>query len=128
MRLIKVNVPEGYGRSVMETAFSVKIAKVTIHNAENHLPNGNVEPREIIDIEASTPKAKRFMDRMLQSDYFDRQRFSVALQSPAALGRRNSRCDALCRRRAGGIAQRPASVSAGERMALHAAQAVRGQL
>ena len=63
MRLIKANVPEGYGRSVMETAFSVKIAKVTIHNAENHLPNGNVEPREIIDIEASTPKANPFAIR-----------------------------------------------------------------
>ena len=85
MRLIKVNVPEGYGRSVMETAFSVKIAKVTIHNAENHLPNGNVEPREIIDIEASTPKAKRFMDRMLQSDYFDRQRFSVAVRQTRSI-------------------------------------------
>lgn len=85
MRLIKVNVPEGKGQKVLKTAFSVKIKKATIHPAKNYRADGTVENREIVDIEASTPEAKLFVDRLLQSDYFDREESSLAVRETRSI-------------------------------------------
>jgi hypothetical protein len=85
MRLIKVNVPEGKGQNVIKTAFSVNIKKATAHPAESFEADGTVERREVIDMEASTPQAKVFIDRLLQSDYFDRRHSSVAVRETRSI-------------------------------------------
>ena len=85
MRLIKINVPEGKGQSVIKTAFSVNVKKATLHPAKSFGADGTVERRDVVDIEASTPQAKLFVDRLLQADYFDRRHSSIAVRETRSI-------------------------------------------
>ncbi len=75
MRLIKVNAPSGKGSDVAQIAFDVGINQVGIYKSESHDSKGEVKQKESVDIEASTPKASVFLDRLLQSDFYDAEEF-----------------------------------------------------
>jgi hypothetical protein len=85
MRLIKVSAPEGRGADVMRVAFSVGIERISFIKAECHHSDGRIETRDIIDIETSTPRSKHFVDSLLQSDFFDRNEYSVTLREPRSI-------------------------------------------
>jgi hypothetical protein len=80
MRLIKVNAPEGEGENVLKTAFLAGIDDVTTHKGERRSADGRSEPRDIVDIETSTPKGRIFIDKLLESNFFDRKTFSFVIR------------------------------------------------
>lgn len=85
MRLIKVSSPEGTGSKVAETAFSVDIETVSLRQVENLSAKGQAETQDVIDIETSTPKAKRFLDALFKTDFYDRETFSVSTRQPRSI-------------------------------------------
>jgi len=85
MRLVKVIAPEGKGAVVMKTAFSVGIEKATIFQIEKHSADGKVEIKDSVDVETSTPKAKKFVDALLTADFFNTEDFSINTRQPRSI-------------------------------------------
>lgn len=85
MRLIKIGAPEGKGENVARTAFGVGIKKVSIHQTQSFSSGGKTETKDVVDIETSTPKAKRFIDAFLVADYYNREDFTLAVRGALSL-------------------------------------------
>jgi hypothetical protein len=85
MRLIMTAAPEGKGDDVARTAFSVGIEKVSRRQIESHHADGKVERKDVVDIEASTPQGKRFIDALLASDFYNREDFTMSVRQPRSI-------------------------------------------
>lgn len=85
MRLIKVSAPEGKGSNVIELAFSVGIKEVSLHRAEYHRARREVQIKDVIDIQISTPKAKVFADALLESEFYNQEEFSISTRQPRSI-------------------------------------------
>ncbi|MDQ3180991.1 MAG: hypothetical protein M3Q33_10775 [Acidobacteriota bacterium] len=85
MRLVKVSSPQGKGADVAQIAFSVGIEQASIHQVESHQAEGKTQIKDAVDIATSTPKAKRFIDALLQSDFYDSENFSIAVRQPRSI-------------------------------------------
>lgn len=80
-----VNSPEGRGEDVAKVAFSVEIDKVSRRQVETHQSNGRIERKDVVDIETSTPKGKRFIDSLLASDFYNREDFTISIRQPRSI-------------------------------------------
>jgi hypothetical protein len=85
MRLVKINVPQGKSGDVANIAFLVGIKEVTVQKAESHKGSGKIENKEAIDIQTSTPKAKHFIDALLQADFYNQKDYSIAVRQPRSI-------------------------------------------
>lgn len=85
MRLIRVNSPEGRGADVAQIAFSEGISQVSISRVESHRADGDKKTKEIVDIETSTPKGKRFVDALLAADFYNAEDFTVNIRQPRSI-------------------------------------------
>ena len=85
MRLIKINAPQGKGADVAQTAFSADINQVSVFQIESHRADGTIETKDSVDIETSTPKAKRFVDALLAADFYDPKDFTVNIRQPRSI-------------------------------------------
>jgi hypothetical protein len=85
MRLVKINVPQGKGVDVAKIAFSVGIKEVSIQKAESYSNSGEIENKEAVDIQTSTPKAKHFIDVLLESDLYNQEDYSIAVRQPRSI-------------------------------------------
>jgi hypothetical protein len=85
MRLIKIDAPEGKGDDVAKVAFSVEIDKVSRRHAQSQRSDGRLERKDVVDIETSTPKAKRFIDALLAAPFFNREDFSINVRQPRTI-------------------------------------------
>ncbi len=85
MRLITTAAPEGRGDDVARTAFSVGIEKVSRRQIESQSADGKTETKDVIDIETSTPLAKRYIDAVLAADFYNREDFSITVRQPRSI-------------------------------------------
>jgi len=85
MRLIKVSAPQGKGADVAQTAFSVGIKQASIYQVESHSADGEPQIKDSVDVETSTPKGKRFIDALLEADYYNSEDYSIAVRQPRAV-------------------------------------------
>jgi len=85
MRLIKINAPQGKGADVAQTAFSADINQVSVFQIESHRADGTIETKDSVDIETSTPKAKRFVDALLAADFYDPKDFTINIRQPRSI-------------------------------------------
>jgi len=85
MRLIMVSAPEGKGDDIKKVAFSVEIDKISRRQVESHYDDGRIERKDVVDIETSTPKAKRFIDALLASPFYSRDDFTISVRQPRAI-------------------------------------------
>lgn len=82
MRLVKVKTPLGRGREVAQIALDVGISDASIYQI--HSFKENVD-QDVVDVETSTPKAKKYVDAVMQAPFFDPQKFSLNIRQPRAL-------------------------------------------
>src|SRR5690349_1909202 len=82
MHEIRVTVPEGQAKTVAEIALSSGIPEVSIYPVFAYGPN---QRKEIISAQTSTPKAKKFADRVLTSPWFDPAQCSLSSRQLRAL-------------------------------------------
>jgi hypothetical protein len=85
MRLIKINAPAGKGADIAKIAFSVGIEQVSVQKAESYSSSGEIENKDAVDIQTSTPKAKHFIDALLQSDFYNQEDYSIAIRQPRSI-------------------------------------------
>ncbi len=85
MRLVKITSPQSKGTDVAQIAFSVGIEQASIYQIESHNADGKTQIKDTVDIETSTPKAKHFIDALLQSDFYDSEKFSIAVRQPRSI-------------------------------------------
>ncbi len=85
MRLIKVSAPQGKGASVAQTAFSVGIEKASIYQSESVSAGGESKIKDVVDLQTSTPKGKRFVDALLAESFFNREEYSIEIRQPRSI-------------------------------------------
>ncbi len=85
MRLVKITAPNDTGADIAKIAFSVGIKQVSVQKIESHSSSGEIKTKDAVDIETSTPKAKRFLDALLQSDFYDAEKISIAVRQPRSI-------------------------------------------
>ena len=85
MRLVQVSAPEGKGTNVAQTAFSAGIEQVSIQTAKTHRAAAEMQTKDVVDIETSTPKAKHFTDALLAADFYNFEEFSIAMRQPRSI-------------------------------------------
>lgn len=90
MRLIKISSPGGTGSEVLRIAFETGIERAALHHTEDHLRDGTSEARDIIDIQTSTPKGKRFVDALVSARFYDPERYTISMRSPLSVVSRES--------------------------------------
>ncbi len=90
MRLVKVSAPKGNGADVAKIAFNCGILEVSTHQVQLLEANGNSEVRDIIDLNISTPKAKRFVDALLAADFYKAENYTVNIRQPRSIISRES--------------------------------------
>jgi hypothetical protein len=85
MRLVKVNAPEANAEEIKQTAFAAGIESVSLHKAEKYSSDGANESKAVIDIQTSTPKAKRFIEELIAAKYFDPEKISITVRQPRSV-------------------------------------------
>jgi hypothetical protein len=85
VRLVKVSAPQGDADKVAGVAFRVGISQVSIRQEQTQKANQSRETREVVDIAASTPKAKAFMDALTAEAFFDPDQYSVNVRQPLSI-------------------------------------------
>ncbi len=85
MRLIKLHAPPELAENIKKTAFRVGINDVTVQSATMQRSGGDVEEIRVVNVETSTPAAKRFVDELLNESYFDKEKISFNIRQPRTL-------------------------------------------
>jgi len=85
MRLIRINAPQGKGADVARTAFSVGINQVSIFQIESHRASGEIQTKDAVDVETSTPQAKRFVDALLAADFYNPVDYTINIRQPRSI-------------------------------------------
>lgn len=85
MRLIKVSAPSGMARQIAELAFTAGIKSVSIREEQELSADGKSETKDAVDLQTSTPKGKRFIDNLLNADFYNSQDYSISMRQPRAV-------------------------------------------
>lgn len=85
MRLIRISAPAGKAADVAKIAFSVGIGDVSVTQAQSYSETGETKSKEMIDIETSTPKGGEFVEKLLTSDVYDAENFTVNIRQPRSI-------------------------------------------
>lgn len=85
MRLVSVKAPAGKGVEIAKVAFASGIDQVATRQVELLRADQSKTVREVVDVETSTPKAKAFIDSVLQAPFFDPEDFSIVVRQPRSI-------------------------------------------
>jgi hypothetical protein len=80
-----VSAPEGSAQQVAEIAFSTGIKSVSIQQQQDLSADGKRETKDTIDLQTSTPKGKRFIDNLMNADFYNSEDYSINIRQPRAL-------------------------------------------
>jgi hypothetical protein len=85
VRLVKVQAPEGMSPDVAQVAFGSGISQVTTHRQQVLKSDGQTVVKDVIDVEAATPKAKAFIDALVSAPFFDPKEYSISVRQPRSI-------------------------------------------
>jgi Domain of unknown function (DUF389) len=85
MRQVKVTAPQGKGRDVARIAFDVGINRVAVHQRQTLTKGNPEETTDVVDIETATPIAKTFVDRLMETTFFDPRNYSITVRQPRSV-------------------------------------------
>lgn len=80
MRSVQINAPGEFTDPVARLAHRVGVPVVDVVEITARHRDGGSEQRVELSFEASTPKAKKFVDGLLLSDFYDRQKISFEVR------------------------------------------------
>jgi hypothetical protein len=70
---------------IAELAFTAGIKNVSIREEQELSADGKRETKDAIDLSTSTPKGKRFIDNLLNADFYNSQDYSISIRQPRAV-------------------------------------------
>lgn len=85
MRLITVKAPEGQGKNIAEIAFSADINQVSVRQERQYKANHQEVTLDVVEAETATPKAKKFIERLMTAPYYDPGSFAFTVRHPESL-------------------------------------------
>ena len=85
MRLVTVRCPKGKGSQVAEIAMSADITEVAVLEGRLLRKSGGETLVDEVKIETSTPKAKEFVESLMDSSLYDPNTFSFSIRHPESL-------------------------------------------
>lgn len=85
MRLITIRAPKGHGEQIAALAFQADISNVAFQEAKTLKANKTTIVQEVIQIEAATPKAKKFIEAFMDAPFYDPAAFSFTIRHPESL-------------------------------------------
>ena len=85
MRLVTVRCPKGKGEQVAEVAMSADISEVAMLEGRLLRKTGGETLVDEVKVETSTPKAKRFIESLMDSPFYDSNSFSFSIRHPESL-------------------------------------------
>lgn len=85
MRLVTVRAPKGHGEKVAEIAFQADIVQVALHEAKALRRGENSKLQDVVEIETATPKAKQFIETLMDSPFYDPNTFSFTIRHPESI-------------------------------------------
>lgn len=85
MRLVKVSAPQGKGADVAQVAFSVGINEVSISQSVSHESDGKQTFKDGVEINTSTPTAKKFIDALLEAPFYSEKDYSIVIRQPRSI-------------------------------------------
>ena len=85
MRLVKVRAPKTDSQKVADLAFSKGIHAVTIYETNLLHKEKPATVADIVEIETNTPKAKDFVESLMDSDFYDPNYFSFVVRHPESI-------------------------------------------
>jgi len=85
MRLVRINAPQGKGADIARVAFSVGVNQASVFQVESHRSEGEPQTKDAVDIETSTPKAKRLVDALLAADFYNPSDYTVNIRQPRSI-------------------------------------------
>jgi hypothetical protein len=72
-------------RQIAELAFTAGIKSVSIREEQELSADGKTETKDAVDLQTSTPKGKRFIDNLLNADFYNSQDYSINMRQPRAV-------------------------------------------
>lgn len=85
MRLVTVRAPKGNGSQIAAIAFEAGILQVNQHEATALRSNSNRFQQDVIEFETATPKAKNFLERLMEASFYDPASFSFTVRHPESI-------------------------------------------
>lgn len=85
MRLITIRTPEGQGGQVADLAFSKGVKEVAISPTKVFSSHEGVITKDVVEIETATPLAKRIIEDLMASSFYDPQTYSFTIRHPESL-------------------------------------------
>ncbi|MCX2740857.1 hypothetical protein [Pontibacter anaerobius] len=79
MHVITVKAPEGQGENIAAVAFRSGVSQVSVQQARQQSPDRAARMLDVVEIEAATPKTKKFIEDLMAAPYFDPQTFSFSI-------------------------------------------------
>jgi hypothetical protein len=84
MRLVKVKVPRGRANDVAQLALSLGIQQVGVYQQVVYTRDKQ-ELVDVLDVESSTPTAKRFVEALMSAPFYDPKQISLTLREARAI-------------------------------------------
>jgi len=85
MRLVCVKSPAGQGKDVLEIAFSVGICQAVLQQIHIHQAGGTFGVCNKVELETSTPLAKKFVEQLLNAPFYERSSHTVSIRDIRSL-------------------------------------------
>ncbi|WP_266205860.1 DUF389 domain-containing protein [Pontibacter kalidii] len=85
MRLVTIKAPSGQGKEIAEIAFAAGIAHVSIRQARKYNSDHRETDLDVVEVETATPKAKRFLESLMDSAIYDPDTFTFTVRHPESL-------------------------------------------
>ncbi|WP_162052163.1 DUF389 domain-containing protein [Pontibacter pamirensis] len=85
MRLITVKAPAGEGKDVVEEALEVGVSHVSVYQAKEYLSDSKERMQDVVEVATSTPKAKQFIENLMQSSFYDPDTYTFTIRHPESL-------------------------------------------
>lgn len=85
MRLVTVRAPKGHGQKVAEIAFQAQIAQVAFHEAKALHANKTTSEQDVVQFETATPKAKKFIETLMDASFYNPETFSFTIRHPESI-------------------------------------------
>ncbi len=85
MRILNVTTVHGLGPRVLEIVFSSGIRSASMRETEVYSADGLKEIRDRLEVETSTPKAKRLVDSILAAEFYDPSAVKIVTRQARAI-------------------------------------------
>ena len=85
MRLVTIRAPRGQGQQIAAIAFKANISQVSTHEAKALHANNTSSMQDVIQLETATPKAKKFIEELMEAPFYDPQAFSFTIRHPESV-------------------------------------------